>query len=58
VIQEIEELTNYIGLKINIYKINYINTLKYNHKIMNLKPRTLIKKNIQKYQNFNICVHW
>jgi 16S rRNA C1402 (ribose-2'-O) methylase RsmI len=52
----IEEQTNDTGLKINIYKIKYINTSKHKHK--NMQPKTKnIKKDIKKYQNFNICVH-
>jgi hypothetical protein len=56
VIQVTEEQTNDIGLKINIYKIKYTNTLKHKHKNMPQKTKN-IKKDIKKYQNFNICVH-
>jgi len=58
VIQEMEELTSDVGLKISVDKTNYMNTQNTNTNIYNLKPRTLIRKNIKRYQNLNIWCHW
>jgi hypothetical protein len=52
VIQGMEELTNNIGLTVNVDKTKYMNTSKHKHqKICSLKTRTLIMKNIKKHQN-------
>jgi hypothetical protein len=55
VIQEVEELTNDVGLKMSLDKMKYMNTSKHKH---NLKSRTSIGKNIKRYQNLNIWCYW
>jgi hypothetical protein len=45
-------------MKINVDKTKYMNTSKYENKNMQPKVRPLITKNIKKYQNLNICIHW